>query len=361
MKNDIYLVGEVGWELTLDKVVEQVKDSDKSEPLNIHVHSPGGSVYDGLAIYNYLKGLDQEVNTISAGLVASIASIIFLAGNKDTRKIHKTDSFLIHLPAGMAFGGADEVEKTAEELRKIEDQLSVIYEKETDITKERAIELMKLDEMMDVDELKEMGFVNEIIEFKAVANFNKNNNNNMDALTKKEAKGMFAKFEEKMKNLFGKQDPTNKIVQNANGDDLDFTEVEASDEIKVGDVAEIDGENVTGDQVMPNGDTWKFTDGALTEIVEDDGEGDDDEALKAKITELENEKEALEATNTALQASVDEKETQAKELQKDFKALKKTITSRLDHKSKSNGKKESFKNKDGVTRTPLNIKEEQNN
>ena len=77
MNNDIYLIGEVGWEITLQSVIDLVEKTDKTKPLNVHIHSQGGGVYDGLAVYNYLKGLDQEVHTYSAGLVASIASIIF--------------------------------------------------------------------------------------------------------------------------------------------------------------------------------------------------------------------------------------------------------------------------------------------
>ena len=123
MNNDLYLIGEVGWEITLDSVINQVRETNQDEPLNVHIHSQGGQVYDGLAIYNYLKSLPQQVNTISSGLVASIASVIFLAGDKETRKINNLDSFLIHLPSGGSWGNAQDLEKTATELRDIEEKL----------------------------------------------------------------------------------------------------------------------------------------------------------------------------------------------------------------------------------------------
>ena len=61
MINEIYLVGEIGSEVTLATVLKQVQASDKTQPLNVHIHSGGGSVYDGIAIYNLLKSLPQEV------------------------------------------------------------------------------------------------------------------------------------------------------------------------------------------------------------------------------------------------------------------------------------------------------------
>ena len=70
MNNDIYIIGEIGYDANLITLMADVEKADKSKPLNVHIHSGGGGVYDGLAMYNYLKGLNQEVNTISAGVVA---------------------------------------------------------------------------------------------------------------------------------------------------------------------------------------------------------------------------------------------------------------------------------------------------
>lgn len=335
MKNDIWLIGEVGWEITLKTVTDAVDNSDKDKPLNVHIHSGGGSVYDGLAIYNYLKGLTQEVNTISGGLVASIASVMFLAGKKDTRKINATDSFLIHLPSNIGMGNAEDLEKAAEELRDVEQKLSTIYEAETDITADEALELMKKDEMMDVEFLKEKGFVSEIIEFKAVAKFNKNNDMS-DTLTKKDAENLFDKFFNK---FFPKKDPENKIVQDANGKEIDFTDLADDDTPKVGDKAMVDGSKASGDFVMPNGDTWKFTDGALSEIVAADD--DDDENLE----DVQAERDQLKTDLAEAQAqAVTDKETienhvkKIKGMKKDVTELKNKITSSFSHNGKLNPK-----------------------
>ena len=318
--NDIYLIGEVGYEITLQSVIDSVAKSDKEKPLYINIHSQGGSVYDGLAIYNYLKTLGQEVNTSSSGLVASIASIIFLAGKKETRKINSNDSFLIHLPMGFNGGNAKDLEKTAKELRDIENKLAEIYAKETNLTSQEAIELMAKDEMLDVNFLKEKGFVNTIVEFKAVANLY-NNQNQMKQVTEAQVESMLTKFENKLKAIFNLK-PTAKLVQDANGVEINFTELEDDATPSVGDVAQIDGVDANGEYVMPDGTTMVFVDGTLTEIMEaeDDEEEQTLEEAQAKIAELEAEIEGLKAEK-------DNFENNLKTLKAEFKSFKNEVSS----------------------------------
>lgn len=348
MGNDIYLIGEVGNEITLANTIDKVNSTDISKPINVHIHSKGGSVYEGLAIYNYLKGLKQEVHTISDGLVASIASIFFLAGNKETRRVNNTDNFLIHLPTGGMRGNADDFEKTARELRDIEDKLSNIYVNETNITKEEALDLMRRDEMLNVNFLKEKGFVNEINEFKAVAKFNINNKKEMsDTLTKEEANGMFAKFGEKLDAIVNsisgkKEEPNNKVVQDANGVEIDFVNVATDGIPKVGDKATIENKKATGNILMPNGETYVFENGVLNSIVEVEAKEDN--------VELENAKKEIEGLKASLLASeslVTERDSKIEEItnsfetiQNEFVEFKNTFTSGDVPTEKKEGNKE---------------------
>lgn len=312
MNNDIYIIGEIGWEADLSTLIASVEKSDKTKPLNVHIHSGGGGVYDGLAMYNYLKNLDQEVNTFSSGLVASIASVIFLAGKRETRTINRTDNFLIHLPMGGSFGNAKDMEKTAEELREIENKISDIYVAESDITKEEAMALMEEDKFLDVDFLKEKGFVNEIVEFKAVAKLDNKKENEM---TEKDQKGFIDRIEGMFAKYFPKDEPKSKIVQDGTGTEIDFTELEASATPIVGDKAMVDGKKADGDYVMSNGNTWQFENGEFkNEIVKDESE-----ELKNQITELTNK---LEEANT----TIEEKNTLIASKDTDFTSLKDELT-----------------------------------
>jgi ATP-dependent Clp protease protease subunit len=343
MNNDIYIIGEIGWDNNLASLIASVSESDKTKPLNVHIHSGGGSVYDGLAMYNYLKSLDQEVNTISSGLVASIASVIFLAGNRETRKINRTDNFLIHLPMGMEGGNAKDLEKVAEELRDIEAKLADIYTNETDLTTEEAMALMEDDKFLEVDFLKEKGFVSSIVEFKAVA---KLNNYKQSDMNEKDSKGFLDKIDAMFAKYFPKKDPTNKIVTDATGVELDFTELEADATPAVGDTAMVDGVKAEGDYLMPSGETLKFTDGALMEIMpaeegeEEAKEEDDTEALKSEIAELKEQLSTAAASIEEKDTMIASKDVDLTNVKKDLTDFKAELSSSFDYDGKKEKKEE---------------------
>lgn len=226
---------------------------------------------------------------------------------------------------GFSGGNAEDLEKTAKEMRNIEQKLADIYANETELTKEEALELMKKDEMLNVDFLKEKGFVNEIIEFKAVANFNNNNKQKMsNTLTKKEAEGLFSKFEKSLKSFFNPNGLKNKLVQDSTGTEIDFVDLAEDDEIVVGEKANIDGSPANGEYVMPDEKTYVFTDGTLTEIKE----VEDMEALKQENETLKEEIETLKAEKETF-------ENKFKKLEEDFTSIKNKITSNFEAKKKT--------------------------
>ena len=336
MTNDIFLIGEVGSEITLDTVINAVKQTNNSEPLIVNIHSGGGSVYDGLAIYNYLKGLEQEVITKSSGLVASIASIIFLAGVKELRTVNSNDNFLIHLPMSFGGGNAEDFEKNAKELRKIENTLAEIYENETDLTKDEAMELMKKDEMIDTTFLKEKGFVSEIVEFKAVATLT---NNKMEkTVTKEDVEGIFAKFAKK---FFAKKEVENKVIQDANGIEITFTELSNSDAPKIEDKATVEGKNASGEYLMPNGDKFTFENGVLTNLVE--VEEETIENLKATIDKLKDEIQASAEEVVNKDDQILEATNKIEEIKGEFDTLKNEVTGSFNYDKKDNKKQEGDK------------------
>jgi ATP-dependent Clp protease, protease subunit len=98
-------------------------------PLSIEINSPGGNVWDGLAIYNMLRGRQAPVTTRVIGIAASIASIIALAG--DTVEMSEAALMMIHNPAGMVAGTADEMRKMAAALDQHAEILAGVYQKKT--------------------------------------------------------------------------------------------------------------------------------------------------------------------------------------------------------------------------------------
>ncbi len=343
--NEIWLIGEVGSDITLENTIEKVSNSDKNTPLTVNIHSQGGSVFEGLAIYNYFKSLDQEVNTHSSGLVASIASVIFLAGKN--RTINSTDNFLIHLPSNISVGNAEDLEKTAKELRSIESKLVDIYVNETNITKEDVIDLMTKDEFLDIEFLKDKGFVNEIIKFQAVAILDNNYNKNMsEQLTEEGAENLLTKFFNK---YFPKEKaPDNKVVQDANGVNVDFKNVSTDNDPLVGDDAIIDGKKAQGDVTMPNGEIWKFENGILTEKVEVKVDSELEKAVAS--LELQNTLVAtLEAEKLELTNKLEAKDVQFKAIETDFTELKNQVTSSFEIDGKTKQPKKEVGNKESRT------------
>jgi ATP-dependent protease ClpP protease subunit len=98
-------------------------------PLVVEINSPGGNVWDGLSIYNMLRGRQAPVTTRVVGIAASIASIIALAG--DTVEMAEASLFMIHDPSGMVAGTSEDMRKMADALDQHAEVLASIYAKAT--------------------------------------------------------------------------------------------------------------------------------------------------------------------------------------------------------------------------------------
>lgn len=98
---------------------------NKGKKLYINIHSPGGSVMEGVGIANLIQSHNAETTTTGVGFVASIASVILLAG--DTVRMAKNAFLMIHNPWSMAMGDSEELRKTADVLDKMENQLASVY------------------------------------------------------------------------------------------------------------------------------------------------------------------------------------------------------------------------------------------
>lgn len=346
----IYIYGDIGcyqdsfsaeWgEITLTNVRQQYEAQKDAESITLHIHSPGGYVSEGFAIHDYVRSLGKPVTTIIEGMCYSIATVIALAG--DTRKMTSNADFMIHNPWGGAMGDSSEIQRYADDLKKEENRIAEFYAKKTNISTEQALELMKAETFMSAEQALQNGFITEIAAvMKAVAKFNpeKPKMSKENNLTKDEALGMFAKLEEKLKNIFTKQSQA-KLVQDANGAEIDFPELEADDTPAIGDKATIDGSPAEGERVMPSGETYVFTAGELTEIKPAEEAEEDVEALKAERDALKEQLEAqnLKATEAqaeaqALKTELDANQEGLKEIQKEIKALKSSIGSDFNHDS----------------------------
>lgn len=150
-----------------------------SKDITIRMNSVGGSVFDGLAIYNVLRSHQGYVKVKIEGLSASIASIIALAG--DDIEMAENGFFMIHNPFGKSMGGADDMRKTADLLDKIKQELINIYANKTQLSEETISSMMDEETWLTSQEAKEMGFIDAITEpIKIAASFDFSKFTNVD-------------------------------------------------------------------------------------------------------------------------------------------------------------------------------------
>ena len=131
-------------------------------PLNVEINSPGGNVWDGLAIYNMLRGRQATVTTKVVGVAASIASIIALAG--DTVEIADAALMMIHDPSGITAGTSDDMRKMADALDQHAAILAGVYEKKTGKTASAIRAAMKAETWFTSSEAIDFGLADSISE-----------------------------------------------------------------------------------------------------------------------------------------------------------------------------------------------------
>lgn len=135
--------------------------------ITVHINSPGGSVFDGVAIYNSLVSHKATVDVIVEGMALSAASLIAMSG--DTIKMAAGAQMMVHEARGSKHGTADELQKFVELIRATSGQMAAIYSARSGRTIQVVKAEMKEETFMTAEEAVEMGYATEVIEAKAVA------------------------------------------------------------------------------------------------------------------------------------------------------------------------------------------------
>jgi len=153
--NKLFLNGFVGSDINANLVREFLSNS-KSDEVTIYINSPGGSVVEGIEIYNLIDRSPKNVTTVNMGMTASMGSIIFLAG--DERIALDGSLYMIHNPSTISFGKADDLRKDADFLDKVKSSMENIYNKKTNLTD--LSQMMDEASWFDVSEMQKYGITN---------------------------------------------------------------------------------------------------------------------------------------------------------------------------------------------------------
>lgn len=175
---EILLYGEVGGGFfgdsgfTAEAFATELAQVPLDREIKLRIHSPGGSVWDGLAIYTLIAERRKYVEAHVDGMALSAASFIAMAARKVVMPAHAR--MMVHDAQGLAIGDSRELRELADLLEKESDNIANIYATKTGRPKAVMRDLMRSTTWMNGDEAKGHGFVDEVtqVEVKDRASFN---------------------------------------------------------------------------------------------------------------------------------------------------------------------------------------------
>lgn len=154
--------------VSANRLIHQImflEADNPTAPIEMFINSPGGEVSSGLAVYDLIRMVKCPVHTISAGLTASIATIILVGGNKGKRLSWPNSRILIHQPLGGVRGQATDVEIHAREILKIKDKVNQILADATGHPLKKIEKDTNRDYWMSSGDAKEYGIIDEVLPY----------------------------------------------------------------------------------------------------------------------------------------------------------------------------------------------------
>lgn len=266
---------------------------DPADPtIDIEIHSCGGDTVEGYAIYDALRASGKDISCTVVGRCASMATIILLSAPLERRKAYPHAKFLIHNPYLAKYDDVldlETIESLKSSLEAEKAKMLAVYVERTGAESSVLEAQMNKESWFGGEIAKQLGFISAV-------------------LVPTTAKGVDYKLNSKKMNkekqVTVKQSIIDKLLAKCGYqkiEDIPVISMELTDaegnvltvereegEPQVGDAASPDGEHV-----MPDGKTIIVTDGVITEIKEEENSGEDIEALKNRIEELEAENATL--------------------------------------------------------------------
>jgi ATP-dependent Clp protease protease subunit len=158
---DIAIYDEIGhWGVTAKDFRDALEALGPVDTINLRINSPGGEVFDGIAVHNMLARSKATVNVTVDGLAASIASLIAMAGDQVT--MPENAMMMVHDPSGIVMGTAADMQDMADALDKISTAMAATYARKTGQTPEAIAQIMDAETWLTAAEAKELGFADEV-------------------------------------------------------------------------------------------------------------------------------------------------------------------------------------------------------
>ncbi len=140
-----------------------LESEDADKDINLYINSPGGEITGLFAIYDTMQFIKPEIATYCMGQAASAAAVLLAAGTKGKRHSLPHARILIHQPYSGAGGQASDIEIQAKEIMRMRELLEHVLAHHTGQTMEKIRKDTDRDFIMNADEAKEYGIVDEVI------------------------------------------------------------------------------------------------------------------------------------------------------------------------------------------------------
>lgn len=166
LKDRIIFIGSAVDEIASNSVIAQLIFLEAQAPerdIHLYINSTGGSVSDGLAIYDTMQYIRCPICTISIGISASVAAVLLTAGAKGKRYALPNSRILLHQPSGGFSGVAADIEIHAEEIIKMRERINRILSKHTGQPLKKIAKDTDRDFWMTAEEAHDYGLIDEVI------------------------------------------------------------------------------------------------------------------------------------------------------------------------------------------------------
>lgn len=166
LKDNIIFLGTDVNEHTANLVVAQLlflANENPNKDIKLYINSPGGSVYDALAIYDTMQYVKNDIQTVGIGVQASAAAFLLSSGTKGKRSLLQHATVMIHQPSSGTRGKVTDQEIDLREALRVKKLLEEIVSKNTGQKPEKVHIDMERDFWMTAEEAKKYGLVDEII------------------------------------------------------------------------------------------------------------------------------------------------------------------------------------------------------
>lgn len=166
LNDRIVFLGEEVNATTASLVVAQLlylEAQDPDKDIQLYINSPGGSVTDGMAIYDTMQYVKCDVSTICIGMAASMGAFLLSSGAKGKRLALPNAEIMIHQPSGGAKGQASDIKIQAEWMLHTREKLNKILAANTGKSIEQIAIDTERDNFMPAEEAKEYGLIDKVI------------------------------------------------------------------------------------------------------------------------------------------------------------------------------------------------------